>query len=719
MIVLSKKKKILTLLIIATLMITLFFFNGSPVAAHEANICPQPSKSTVSSSDGPTPIIFVHGIRMDSTKLSSEAPSVHAFLKELEQTGNYHVVGLSDSNESYFAYHDENEKYSDVSLGGNSLPHISTNAEELHKEIKKCYDQYGKKVVLFGYSMGASIIRGELARYGKEDAKYIKFVTFLHGVQQGSWLAPIGGGIGTGAKAFGQSFEMTFEKQYGKVGGKVAEFAVKSIADHSPIDLNAPAIRDLAPKSEWFQTTNKTNPPESIPYYNFYGDIHLQYPINVLPGGLWNISDGADVPIGDGVIFPGTDTPTDTGDLGGTKFKFKKGNEWANHEDLRFNVSLATFLLSISNKSKEFVSNISDSGYHHTAILASDWGKIDTISVGDETNTRGNLYETMMNVFKTEAENETPTAAETRNIIQNLKNGIVQTYQDHVKKHEWENVQNMSNFSMIRPQLLNYATQNFTDSELEKISSNYFKGGGDYAYFPIDDFDVRFTIHERTPSKIVASSIEFKNEIMATMDTVYYTAVRKNGKWVLDTWKFVDYKNEPLNLTWSEIKTYAKKHGHDAKLVKETSYKGKKVYIVDNYVDFDHVMIYAESSDYAPVPPEIEPSAASNSQSQPTNSPTEYAVNYQITTNGKGTASTPNGGTLTLKVGDTIKVTRTDQLDRNEYFERTLFGGDVMELVQPGEDVFIIKATKSGPSYISILPLDEWDLEYKINIMVQ
>ena len=101
-------------------------------------------------------------------------------------------------------------------------------------------------------------------------------------------------------------------------------------------------------------------------------------------------------------------------------------------------------------------------------------------------------------------------------------------------------------------------------------------------------------------------------------------------------------------------------------------------------------------------------------------SPQVITVSYQITTDGKATANIQNGDTIKLKVGDTIDITRTDNLDRNNYYDRFLISVGAIDWKTTGENLKVstIKAVKPGTSSIQILPLDNWDNEYKINVEV-
>ena len=180
---------------------------------------------------------------------------------------------------------------------------IGINAIKLEEQINAEYMASGRPVILVGYSMGASIIRGMIAysqaRKDQIADTMIDSVSFIHGVQQGSYLAnggqfasglPIFGGIGTG------------------------------ISDLVHLPLDRPASQELQDGSAWFTWVNShsTKLP-SIPFFNSYGDIRINSRVCVIPD-LFGCLDVYDAAVGDIVILPGTDNPTDTPILGGQKF---------------------------------------------------------------------------------------------------------------------------------------------------------------------------------------------------------------------------------------------------------------------------------------------------------------------------------------------------------------------------------------------------------------
>jgi len=180
---------------------------------------------------------------------------------------------------------------------------IGINAIKLDEQINAEYMASGRPVILVGYSMGASIIRGMIAysqaRRDQVADTMIDSVSFIHGVQQGSYLAN-GGGFVSGLPIFGG--------------------IATGISDLVHLPLDRPASQELQDGSAWFTwvNSNSTKLP-SIPFFNTYGDIHVNERVCVIPD-LFGCIDVGDVAVGDIVVLPGTDNPTDTPIQGGQKF---------------------------------------------------------------------------------------------------------------------------------------------------------------------------------------------------------------------------------------------------------------------------------------------------------------------------------------------------------------------------------------------------------------
>jgi pimeloyl-ACP methyl ester carboxylesterase len=354
----------------------------------------------------PTPVIFIHGINMGS-RSAIYAPSVDDFLSNLDEN-QYKVIRVDGKDFTYTNYNPydhstylnvesdnfPSDPFIDISLNGDSLPYVKPNSWQLHDLITKYYKP-NKPVVLMGYSMGASIIRGDL-RIHPEDASMIKFVTFLDGVQQGSWMPA----------AVHGTLDSIIAGSYlnNPINAILLPIAIQNISKKfTGLDPFAPALDDLSPRSSWVNYVNSKEPPTSIPYYNFYGDIHLHYPVSVIPG-IWKIKNGVDLSIGDGVLPPGTDKPTQTPLLGGEMFKIQTGHEWANHEDNDLDMPIADVLNIVAGGvTSAYVTVMAAvySPYNHVNILGANWDTIDVVNT--DSGKKDNLKDALQTIFDSEA----------------------------------------------------------------------------------------------------------------------------------------------------------------------------------------------------------------------------------------------------------------------------------------------------------------------------
>src|SRR5437899_2113831 len=126
-------------------------------------------------------------------------------------------------------------------------------------------------------------------------------VFFIEGVQQGSWLAKVADHVqddtNTGIKA-------------------LLDF-IPFLKAKEGFNRPSPAKQDLQPQSRNIIRHNKMPPPNNIRYFNFYGDIQLTIESCIF---VVFCRKNTSVPVGDAVIFPGTDDPTDTPMWGGSRF---------------------------------------------------------------------------------------------------------------------------------------------------------------------------------------------------------------------------------------------------------------------------------------------------------------------------------------------------------------------------------------------------------------
>ena len=195
---------------------------------------------------------------------------------------------------------------------------------------------------------------------------------------------------------------------------------------------------------------------------------------------------------------------------------------------------------------------------------------------------------------------------EVKGIVRSLMEGVMMTFREAGEKYNWANTATKADFSLLRPELIKFASKSLTDGELKELSQEYYCQC-DAPFFPSVEYDVRFTIHENTNKKMVASSIDIMNDLGNGGNTVYFTVIQENGKWVLDDWEYVDSNQEPLQLTWKEIETYEKQFDSNVKLLKETTYQNRKVFIYYLESSNSNKLMFADTSEVLyEVPPELQ-----------------------------------------------------------------------------------------------------------------
>jgi hypothetical protein len=190
---------------------------------------------------------------------------------------------------------------------------IGINAIKLDEQIKAEYIASGNQpVILVGYSMGGSIVRGMIA-YSQASGDgvantMIESVSFIHGVQQGSYLANVAQTAGCIACA--KALRLP----------PFSQWIITGASDLAHLPLDRPASQELQDGSPWFIWVNSHStslPP--IPFFNTYADIRVA--TRTCPAfGLFGCFNVGETAIGDAVVLPGTDPPTDTSDQGGQKF---------------------------------------------------------------------------------------------------------------------------------------------------------------------------------------------------------------------------------------------------------------------------------------------------------------------------------------------------------------------------------------------------------------
>ncbi|QCR31005.1 S-layer homology domain-containing protein [Lysinibacillus sp. SGAir0095] len=182
---------------------------------------------------------------------------------------------------------------------------------------------------------------------------------------------------------------------------------------------------------------------------------------------------------------------------------------------------------------------------------------------------------------------------EAKKVVNETLSGIIDTFNRLGEEHNWS-FENHPDFTILRPELLKYASENFTDGFL-KDAKNDFYCSCDVPPYPYAALDIRFTVHENSSERVVASSIEF-DHMVAGGSSVYFTLVKEDERWVMDNYKWVSLEEEPIHLTWEEVKTHMEKDGTKIELLNTTEHNGKTIYIIKYGERQEIIGVYADNT---------------------------------------------------------------------------------------------------------------------------
>ena len=196
---------------------------------------------------------------------------------------------------------------------------IALNSTKLDDDLQQLTP--AAPITLFGYSEGASTIRGTLTlSQSRNDSALanVDSVIFLDGVQQGSWLANLALGAYSGVSTI-DSVPL--------VPQLIPQ--LDKVAQQLNMLVNRPAVYDLAAQSSWFDDVNPVAIPPSIHFFNFITDFQMNQHNCIL-----FVCSDATMYFGDVVVKAGSDSPSDLRPLGGAGF-LPFGDSAGQHEYVR------------------------------------------------------------------------------------------------------------------------------------------------------------------------------------------------------------------------------------------------------------------------------------------------------------------------------------------------------------------------------------------------
>lgn len=190
---------------------------------------------------------------------------------------------------------------------------VGLNAVFLDKFVTDRRAEFGGPVTLIANSMGGAIVRAFLAysvAAGTGTHEFVDHVYFLQGAQQGSHLAYVPSAL-AGLRESSTALDRVL---LDAIAG-----AARTLTGWDPL---RPAAADLKPRSETYTFANPAaaHVPDHIGYFNVASDIRWTLELGVMGTRFHRVVGGSTSSLGDYVILPGTDRPTDLPILGGARF---------------------------------------------------------------------------------------------------------------------------------------------------------------------------------------------------------------------------------------------------------------------------------------------------------------------------------------------------------------------------------------------------------------
>jgi hypothetical protein len=215
--------------------------------------------------------------------------------------------------------------------------------------------QYGHPlpIAVIGNSMGGAITRGWLQLAKSRHSTALNAVTtvfFLEGATEGSWIAKLGRGAGSGlsgAVGGGPS---------GWVADQVGGYALGQLGN---VDFRRAGIQDLAPRSVWYNSIANSGPPPHLHYFALSVDTYLHFKEQTF---LWQVEVGSSDVIGDGVMQMGSGSYSALPDWGGSRFL--PFGESSDEHQYEINLNYDE-LLNLGGLPPAYITNPYSSPYNH------------------------------------------------------------------------------------------------------------------------------------------------------------------------------------------------------------------------------------------------------------------------------------------------------------------------------------------------------------------
>lgn len=144
-------------------------------------------------------------------------------------------------------------------------------------------------------------------------------------------------------------------------------------------------------------------------------------------------------------------------------------------------------------------------------------------------------------------------------ITQDLITQVGETFAELGSEHNWsslefeqENGKSKPDYSVARPTLLTFSTENFADNILKDILVDYYCSC-DADFLPSSAFTFKYEVVEKASDSFTVKNFEPINLLEHGGYTMFYTVVKEDGTWKLNEWKKVFPDEESINVS---VETY-------------------------------------------------------------------------------------------------------------------------------------------------------------------
>jgi uncharacterized protein YecT (DUF1311 family) len=169
---------------------------------------------------------------------------------------------------------------------------------------------------------------------------------------------------------------------------------------------------------------------------------------------------------------------------------------------------------------------------------------------------------------------------EVQDILKTNIDSIFDAFVKLGKENRWNNV-NPSDFSKIRPEVLPFATEEFADTTLKELSSEFYCEC-DLLFRPNISYNVRFSFQQDKENVIKVTALQPATEMVSVGSTWEFVLIKENDSWKINQWSEQLLKGQDLKLTKEEAEKLVTSDDTTATFLREYNSKetGSKAYVL-------------------------------------------------------------------------------------------------------------------------------------------